>query len=74
MPMDWDGQQVFVTLEFPLGTEVRQAVTNSLSAEKEVRIYAEGELSRIVTARRISELKRDEQGNEIETRTYEEPR
>ncbi len=62
-------QRVFLTVEFPVG-EVWQDWTNSLTGEREVRIYESGLWRKTVTGRRIVELSYDERNVEARSRAY----
>ncbi|MDB6030458.1 MAG: hypothetical protein JWM16_796, partial [Verrucomicrobiales bacterium] len=70
MLMDWDGKQVFVTFDFPLSREIRQEALNPISGEREARIYRDGRLWRIITNRRITQIERDEQEDELRSSTF----
>jgi len=72
LDVDGDGQRskVFVTLEFPVGSTVSRVVTNDLTGQVEIHIYAGGRLVQKVTARTILEADYDDRDTEVATRTY----
>src|SRR5262249_434694 len=69
---DGDGksEKVFLTIEFPPGAELVRITTNALTGEVEQIRLDRGSWKSTITARRITELERNDRREEVASRTF----
>ena len=60
----------FLTIEFPLADLTKHERIHPISGQREIRVFEQGRLRRIVTSDRIVEINRGRHGAEERTRVY----